>query len=100
MKKDIKVLIKRLTMLVQLKLLGKGWIAIDGGGDTFYYANRPAFSPSGVSESLDDWTGSGGVEWITDLGDVPLSWACPSLKSRDALFYTDGVTVWLVETGV
>lgn len=35
MKKDVKALIKRLTLLVQFKQTGKGWIAVDGDGITY-----------------------------------------------------------------
>ena len=102
MKKDVKALIKRLTLLVQLKQTGKGWIAIDGDGATFLFLkHRPEFFPSGESESLDKWfegkLGGGSVN-LSSLDNLPLSMACPSLTSKEALFYTDGETVWLVET--
>ncbi|AVR76174.1 pyruvate dehydrogenase (acetyl-transferring) E1 component subunit alpha [Aeromonas phage AhSzw-1] len=99
MKKDVKTLIKRLTLLVQFTKIGKGWIAVDGDGTTRVYENRPVFHPSGESESLDYWVRhQSGVTWISDLDCLPLSMVCPSLTSREALFYTDGETVWLVET--
>ena len=103
MKKDVKELIKRLTLLVQFKRLKKkGWIAIDGSGSTFLFLkHKPEFFPSGESESLDEWfegkLGGGSVN-LSSLDNMPLSMVCPSLTSKEALFYTDGETVWLVET--
>jgi hypothetical protein len=99
MKKDVKTLIKRLTLLVQLKQTGKGWISIDGSGYTWVSDTRPYFLPSGHSESLDFWNigEAGRWEGLTDLDKMPLSMVCPSLPSKEALFYTDGETVWLVE---
>ena len=102
MKKDVKALIKRLTLLVQLTKAGKGWIGIDGDGATFLFLkHKPEFIPSGESESLDGWFEGklgGGSIWLSSLDNLPLSRVCPSLTSREALFYTDGGTVWLVET--
>ena len=102
MKKDVKALIKRLTLLVQLTKAGKGWIGIDGDGATFLFLkHKPEFIPSGESESLDGWFEGklgGGSIWLSSLDSLPLSRVCPSLTSREALFYTDGETVWLVET--
>lgn len=101
MKKDIKALIKRLTLLVRFKALGKGWwIAINGDGHIYTSKIRPCFWPSGVSESMDIWGVNGSPKLImllSNLDNLPLSSVCPSLASRDALFYTDGETVWLVE---
>lgn len=99
MKKDLKALIKRLTLLVQIKQAGKGWIAIDGDGAGYFFLRRPRFVPSGTSESLDAWqlTGTDPVSLMTNLDYLPLSQVCPSLTSKEALFYTDGETVWLVE---
>ncbi|AZV01821.1 hypothetical protein [Aeromonas phage Akh-2] len=34
---------------------------------------------------------------LTRLDNMPLSKVCPSLTSKEALFYTNGETVWLVE---
>lgn len=102
MKKDVKTLIKRLTLLVQFKQTGKGWIAIDGDGTAYLFLkHKPEFIPSGESESLDGWFEGklrGGSIHLSSLDNLPLSMACPSLASREALFYTDGETVWLVET--
>ena len=103
MKKDVKALIKRLTLLVQFTKVGKGWLAIDGDGATIHYSTRPVFLPSGESESLDRWSlrvrgfNQKGT-LLSQMDNMPLSMACPSLTSREALFYTDGETVWLVET--
>ena len=101
MKKDVKALIKRLTLLVQFKQTGKGWIAIDGSGSAYLFLkHKPEFFPSGESESLDEWfegrLGGGSVN-LSSLDNLPLSMVCPSLTSKEALFYTDGETVWLVE---
>lgn len=99
MKKDVKALIKRLTLLVQFKQTGKGWIAIDGDGQCYQFAKPPIFWPSGESESLDHWLSVPNDKTIkvSSLDSMPLSMICPSLTSKDALFYTDGETVWLVE---
>lgn len=99
MKKDLKALIKRLTLLVQFKQTGKGWISIDGSGYTWLSTAKPLFFPSGHSESMDYWNIEEAGRWepLTDLDNMPLSAVCPSLSSKDALFYTDGKTVWLVE---
>lgn len=100
MKKDVKSLIKRLALLVQFKRLKKGWISIDGDGIAYLTSDRPYFTPSGISEALDRWDvlDPSVVVELTRLGNLPLSMVCPSLTSREALFYTDGETVWLVET--
>ena len=100
MKKDVKALIKRLTLLVGFYSTGKGWIAIDGDGRAFFYGTtRPIFEPSGVSESLDRWASYKVVcRELSRFNNMPLSMVCPSLTSKEALFYTDGETVWLVET--
>lgn len=99
MKKDVKTLIKRLTLLVQFKKTGKGWIGIDGDGVVGLYDIRPDFFPSAESESLDYWEIRGRVciEELTRLDNMPLSMVCPSLTSKEALFYTDGETVWLID---
>lgn len=99
MKKDLKALIKRLTLLVQFKQTGRGWIAVDGNGSGWIYEAKPVFSPSVVSGSLDSWNIQklGPFAKLSDLDNMPLSMVCPSLSSKEALFYTDGVTVWLVE---
>lgn len=55
MKKDVKALIKRLTLLVQFMKTGKGWIGVDGDGKVYHYKTPPQFCPSGASESLDYW---------------------------------------------
>lgn len=103
MKKDVKALIKRLTLLVQFKQTGKGWIGIDGDGAAhLFLKHKPEFIPSGESESLDGWFEGklirGGSIRLSSLDNLPLSIVCPSLTSKEALFYTDGETVWLVET--
>lgn len=103
MKKDVKALIKRLTLLVQFTKAGKGWIAVDGDGTTFFFESHPTFLPNGESESLDRWCQkeddfSDQPFCISILDKLPLSMVCPSLTSKEALFYTDGETVWLVET--
>lgn len=100
MKKDVKALIKRLALLVQFKQSGKGWIAVDGGGECYHFAKPPIFWPSGESESLDHWIPvlDDKIIKISSLDSMPLSMVCPSLTSKEALFYTDGETVWLVET--
>lgn len=102
MKKDVKALIKRLTLLVQFTKAGKGWIGVDGDGRAYHFDTRPKFSPSGHSESLDRWAASGCTssavcQFITANDDLPLSMVCPSLPSSKALFYTDGVNVWLID---
>lgn len=101
MKKDIKALIKRLTLLVQFKKISKGWIAIDGDGVIgVYYTNRPDFFPSGEAESLDEWKCRYlGDKYfrLSNLDNMPLSMVCPSLPASKALFYTDGETVWLID---
>lgn len=98
MKKDVKALIKRLTLLVQFMKTGKGWIGIDGDGRAYQFGERPLFYPSGRAESLDRWSAVGPTcQFITANDELPLSMVCPSLTSKDALFYTDGETVWLVE---
>lgn len=98
MKKDVKALVKRLTLLVQFTKAGKGWIAVDGDGGVFRYTSRPDFEPSGDSESLDFWASKDVVcSKISTLDRMPLSMVCPSLTSKEALFYTNGETVWLVE---
>lgn len=99
MKKDVKALIKRLTLLVQFKQTGKGWIAIDGSGYVWISDAKPEFFPSGDSESLDFWNiqERGRFAELSALDNMPLSQVCPSLTSKEALFYTDGETVWLVE---
>lgn len=102
MKKDIKTLIKRLTLLVQFTKVGKGWLAIDGDGATIHYSTRPVFLPSGESESLDRWSlkvrdfNQKGT-LLSQLDNMPLSMVCPSLPASKALFYTDGETVWLID---
>lgn len=94
MKKDVKALIKRLTLLIQFTKAGKGWIGVDGDGKVYYYTGRPHFCPSGDSESLDYWGFSlNPAQLISTLDNMPLSMVCPSLTSREALFYTDGETV-------
>lgn len=99
MKKDLKALVKRLTLLVQFMKTGKGWIAVDGDGRTYQYGDKPFFNPSGHSESLDRWYSISAIcQFIASNDDLPLSMVCPSLTSKEALFYTDGETVWLVET--
>lgn len=100
MKKDVKALIKRLTLLVQLMQTGKGWIAVDGDGITDISEGKPDFYPDGHSESMDYWEfGRRGMyKELSNLDNMPLSMVCPSLTSKEALFYTDGETVWLVET--
>jgi hypothetical protein len=98
MKKDIKALIKRLTLLVQFKKAGKCWIAIDGDGAVYFYLTRPIICPSGESESLDYWGMSEKkATIISRLDNMPLSMVCPSLPASKALFYTDGETVWLID---
>lgn len=104
MKKDIKALIKRLTLLVQFTKAGKGWIGVDGDGYASWFSLRPTFHPSGQSESLDAWGWSldtwgqkGVANHLSPLDNVPLSMVCPSLPSSKALFYTDGETVWLID---
>lgn len=99
MKKDVKALIKRLTLLVQFRQIDKGWIAVDGSGAAYISALKPIFVPSGDSESLDQWarSGQGLYSALSNLDNLPLSRVCPSLTSKEALFYTDGETVWLVE---
>lgn len=99
MKKDVKALIKRLTLLVGWYSTGKGWIAIDGDGRAYFYDSaRPKFEPNGTSESLDRWgTLQTTCRELSRFDNMPLSMAYPSLTSKDALFYTDGETVWLVE---
>lgn len=100
MKKDVKALIKRLTLLVQFTKIGKGWIAVDGDGEGSFFHARPMFYPHGESESLDYWDNRGlyaVYTVLTNLDDMPLSMVCPSLPSSKALFYTDGETVWLVD---
>lgn len=102
MKKDVKTLIKRLTLLVQFKQTGKGWVSIDGDGATWLAKDIPCFSPSGESESLDRWCSKNIFQdkpmKLSSLDNMPLSRVCQSLASKEALFYTDGETVWLVET--
>lgn len=98
MKKDVKALIKRLTLLVQFKKAGKGWVAVDGDGYASWFSLRPTFRPSGHSEALDTWDQNGDAIHLSHLDYLPLSMAYPSLTSKEALFYTDGETVWLVET--
>lgn len=98
MKKDVKALIKRLTLLVQFGQTGKGWIAVDGNGRVYQYDKKPNFIPSGDSESLDYWNVQQQICLdLSRMDGMPLSMVCPSLTSKDALFYTDGETVWLVE---
>lgn len=97
MKKDLKALIKRLTLLVQFKQTGKGWISVDGDGATWFAKVRPCFCPSGEAEPLDYWEMVSEGLFLSRLDNMPLSAVCPSLSSKDALFYTDGKTVWLVE---
>lgn len=99
MKKDVKALIKRLTLLVQFKQASKCWISIDGSGCVWLSAVKPVFFPSGHSESMDYWNIQDAGQWepLTNLDNLPLSMVCPSLTSKEALFYTDGETVWLVE---
>lgn len=99
MKKDIKALIKRLTLLVQFTKVGKGWVSIDGNGYTWVSDTRPTFVPSGHSESLDYWNIIEKGRWdaLTVLDNMPLSMVCPSLPASKALFYTDGETVWLID---
>lgn len=98
MKKDVKALIKRLTLLVKFTKAGKGWIAVDGDGQVFRYANKPEFKPSGLSEALDTWASGDKVCMrLSTLDDLPLSMVCPSLPASKALFYTDGETVWLID---
>lgn len=99
MKKDVKALIKRLTLLVQFRQLGKGWVSIDGNGCAWISDDKPVFHPNGESESLDYWSidQAGRFSEVSNLDNRPLSQACPSLTSKEALFYTDGETVWLVE---
>lgn len=98
MKKDVKALIKRLTLLVQFMKTGKGWIGVDGDGKVYHYKTQPQFCPSGDSESLDYWGNSdGGALILSTLDDLPLSMVCPSLPASKALFYTDGETVWLID---
>lgn len=98
MKKDVKALIKRLALLVQFKRLKKGWISIDGSGSVYICPAKPIFYPSGESESLDYWDFKALALSLSNLDNLPLSMVCPSLTSKEALFYTDGETVWLVET--
>ena len=98
MKKDVKALIKRLTLLVQFKRLKKGWIGVDGDWYTSWFSLRPNFRPSGHSVALDTWDQNGVAIHLSRLDYLPLSMVCPSLTSKEALFYTDGETVWLVET--
>lgn len=101
MKKDVKALIKRLTLLVQFTKAGKGWIGVDGDGSTFHFDSRPNFIPSGESESLDRWYPKNIFQdkpmKLSSLDKMPLSMICPSLPSSKALFYTDGETVWLID---
>lgn len=101
MKKDIKALIKRLTLLVQFTKTGKGWVAVDGDGMCYFYVRRPVLSASGESESLDYWRlGEGepiSTRRLSNLDNMPLSMVCPSLPASKALFYTDGETVWLID---
>jgi hypothetical protein len=99
MKKDIKALIKRLTLFVQFKKTGKGWVSVDGGGIAYLTSDRPYFTPSGLSESLDRWDVADPriVVELTRLDNMPLSMVCPSLPASKALFYTDGETVWLID---
>lgn len=98
MKKDVKALIKRLTLLVQFKKAGKGWVAVDGDGYASWFSLRPTFRPRGHSGALDTWGQNGDAIHLSHLDHQPLSMVCPSLTSKEALFYTDGETVWLVET--
>ena len=75
----------------------QGGQGIDGGGATYLFLkHKPEFIPSGESESLDGWV-EGSIH-LSSLDNLPLSMVCPSLTSKEALFYTDGETVWLVET--
>lgn len=98
MKKEVKALIKRLTLIVDFYQTGTGWIAINGDGVAYQGKGRPAFDPSGIYESLDKWVfPQEDYLTISNLDEVPLAWVCPSLTCREALFYTDGATVWLVE---
>lgn len=98
MKKDIKALIKRLTLLVKFMRAGKGWIAVDGDGKVYRYKNQPQFCQSGASESLDYWGFSeSDTLLLSTLDNMPLSMVCPSLPPSKALFYTDGETVWLID---
>lgn len=97
MKKDVKALIKRLTLLVQFDQTGKGWISVDGDGAAWFSQDRPYFCPSGDAESLDHWGMNSEGVLLSRLDNMPLSRVCPSLTSKEALFYTDGETVWLVE---
>ena len=99
MKKDVKALIKRLTLLAKIMETGKGWFSIDGSGYTWFSTERPCFFPSGHSESLDYWNilERGIFRGISTLDNMPLSMVCPNLPSSKALFYTDGVNVWLID---
>lgn len=97
MKKDVKALIKRLTLLTQFKKTGKGWVSIDGDGYASWFSHRPAFRPSGLSEALDVWDQSGDAIQLSYLDNLPLSMVCPSLPASKALFYTDGETIWLID---
>lgn len=99
MKKDIKALIKRLTLLVQFKKTGKCWIAIDGDGKVHTSDEKLYFVPSGEAESLDKWEPFDNAFFLelTRLDNMPLSMVCPSLPASKALFYTDGETVWLID---
>lgn len=97
MKKDLKQLIKRLTLLAKFYSHGKGWISVDGDGAVWFSQDKPYFCPSGEAESLDYWGTSSEATYVSRLDNMPLSMVCPSLSSKDALFYTDGETVWLIE---
>ena len=97
MKKDVKALIKRLTLLVRFYKVSRGWIAINGDGVVYQSKGKPSFDPSGVHEGLDTWDFQEDYFTISNLDEVPLAWVCPSLPCKDTLFYTDGGTVWLVE---
>lgn len=97
MKKDVKALIKRLTLLVQFKRLKKGWISIDGSGGVYICPAKPIFYPR-LLGFQDYWYFKASATSLSDLDNLPLSMVCPSLTSKEALFYTDGETVWLVET--
>lgn len=99
MKKDVKALIKRLTLLIQFTKAGKGWIAVDGDGQCYHFTKPPVFSPSGESESFDRWVSefNDKTRKVSSLDSLPLSMVCPSLPASKALFYTDGETVWLID---